>query len=161
RWADRGGGPWLFYPDRCFTDPTDRFRTGEWWYNRVWYPAVKRAGIKNLRWHDLRHTCASRMIRAGVPEGTVGTVLGHTDPVMTRRYCHRSDDQLLKAVETIQVLPSSEQLTHLEGALGRLAADPQQQPASPDPSTDLAARLERLEGVLGRLVTAIEGGNRV
>lgn len=44
------------------------------------------AGIPDLRFHDLRHTAATRMIEAGVPEPTVGRILGHKVAQTTRRY---------------------------------------------------------------------------
>jgi integrase len=44
------------------------------------------AGLKDLRFHDLRHTAATRMIEAGVPEALVGRMLGHKVAQTTRRY---------------------------------------------------------------------------
>jgi len=50
--------------------------------------SMKRADIKNFRFHDLRHTAATRMIEAGVPLFTVGQILGHSNPKTTMRYAH-------------------------------------------------------------------------
>jgi integrase len=48
--------------------------------------ACAEAGIAGLRFHDLRHTAATRMIEAGVPEALVGRILGHKVAQTTRRY---------------------------------------------------------------------------
>ena len=51
------------------------------WRENVWYPALVKAGEKGLakrpRVHDLRHTCASWMIHAGVPLPVIQQHLGH------------------------------------------------------------------------------------
>ncbi len=56
--------------------------------------SLKRADIKGFRFHDLRHTAATRMIEAGVPLFAVGQILGHSNPKTTMRYAH--PDQSLK-----------------------------------------------------------------
>lgn len=60
--------------------------------------AQKRAGISSLRFHDLRHTFATRLVAAGVDIVTVKELLGHQDISMTLRYAHASPERSLEAV---------------------------------------------------------------
>jgi len=48
----------------------------------------KRAGLPNVRIHDLRHTFASWMKQSGVPDSTTQELLGHLTASMTSRYSH-------------------------------------------------------------------------
>lgn len=63
--------------------------------------ALRRAGIKNFRFHDLRHTFASRLVMAGVDIRTVQELMGHKDIRMTMRYSHLSDRNLREAVDKL------------------------------------------------------------
>ena len=65
---------------------------------KAWLAALSEAKITGFRWHDLRHTAASRMVENGVPLVTVGEILGHRDPKMTRRYSHVSPTAAAAAV---------------------------------------------------------------
>lgn len=66
---------------------------------KSWDGVLKAAGICNFRWHDLRHTFASRLVMAGVPLNTVRELLGHTTATMTLRYAHLAPDHKASAVE--------------------------------------------------------------
>lgn len=68
---------------------------------RVFTPAVKAAKIENLRWHDLRHTFASRLTMAGVDLRTVQELMGHKTITMTLRYAHLSKAHQLEAVQRL------------------------------------------------------------
>lgn len=65
----------------------------------AWQKARDDAKLPGLRIHDLRHSCASAMINAGVDLFAVGRVLGHADHKSTMRYSHLANDTLLAAVE--------------------------------------------------------------
>lgn len=55
-----------------------------------------------MRFHDLRDTAATLMIRAGEYFRTVADILGHADPAMTlRRYAHVLPDTRERAAESI------------------------------------------------------------
>lgn len=56
----------------------------------AWRKALKRAGIRNFRFHDLRHTFASYMAMNGNPLNAIGEALGHKDYKETKRYAHLS-----------------------------------------------------------------------
>lgn len=63
--------------------------------------ACKRAGISNLRFHDLRHTFASRLVEKGVDIETLKELLGHHSITITQRYIHSSDERKRAAVELL------------------------------------------------------------
>lgn len=65
----------------------------------AWEHALKRAGIKDLRLHDLRHTCASFLAMSGASQRDIAEILGHRDLKMTHRYSHLSCQHLTDALE--------------------------------------------------------------
>lgn len=65
----------------------------ELFYRRMWRPAIERAGLVGVRFHDLRHTFASLMAREGVPPYRVARYMGHKDATVTLMiYTHLWDD---------------------------------------------------------------------
>lgn len=66
-----------------------------------WYFARKRAGLEDVRLHDLRHTFASYAAMQGVPLPTVARLLGHRQVSMTMRYAHAADRDIEAAAERV------------------------------------------------------------
>jgi integrase len=64
--------------------------------------AVRKAEIKDVRFHDLRHTFVSRLVMAGVDLPTVKALLGHRDISMTVRYTDLSSDHKQTAVGKLE-----------------------------------------------------------
>jgi len=62
---------------------------------------VRRKGLKDFRFHDLRHTFASHLVMAGVDITTVKELLGHKTLTMTLRYAHLAPAHKLRAVEIL------------------------------------------------------------
>ena len=65
----------------------------------AWLVALKRADIKNFRFHDLRHSAASYLAMNGVSLPEIAAVLGHKTLAMVQRYAHLSDARTSKVVE--------------------------------------------------------------
>ena len=75
--------------------------------------ALERAGIKDFRFHDLRHTAASHLIMRGRSLKEVQEVLGHADIKMTMRYLHLSPSHLRAAVDALDGLtPTPNLMAH-------------------------------------------------
>jgi integrase len=66
-----------------FTTEQGQPLRGSNWRFRVWLPALKRAGIKPLRIHDLRHTCASLLIAQGHSPNSIQAHPGHSSITVT------------------------------------------------------------------------------
>jgi integrase len=67
---------------------------------RVWDPALRHAGVDGAgyRFHDLRHTCVSRLVAAGADVKLVQAVAGHANPLITlKRYSHLLDARVTEA----------------------------------------------------------------
>lgn len=75
--------------------------------------ALKRVGIKDFRFHDLRHTFATRLVQAGKDLYKVQRLLGHKSPFMTQRYAHHYPESLRDAVEVLDKLVTNQ--SQLEG----------------------------------------------
>lgn len=92
-WRQRGQGDGLVFPGN------GGGRLGN--INKSWGGVVAAVGLADFRFHDLRHTFASRLVQAGVDLNTVRELLGHRDIAMTLRYGHLSPDNLRSAVNRI------------------------------------------------------------
>lgn len=68
---------------------------------RAFEVAQEKAGIPKCRFHDLRHTFASRLVMAGVDLVTVKELLGHSSIATTMIYSHPSPEHKKRAVEVL------------------------------------------------------------
>jgi len=63
--------------------------------------ACKRAGLRRIGWHTLRHTFASHLAQNGVSVVLIKELLGHADIKTTMRYSHLTPQAIRGAVETL------------------------------------------------------------
>jgi len=83
----------LLFPGHRGTAPID-LRT-------PWETALKRAGIEDFRWHDLRHSTASYLAMNGASIAEIAEVLGHKTLNMVKRYAHLSEAHTARVVESM------------------------------------------------------------
>jgi integrase len=69
--------------------------------NKAWHDVLARAGVKDARLHDARHTTASLLLKAGVPERVIMQILGHSTYVVTRQYQDVDVEQLTAAMKAL------------------------------------------------------------
>lgn len=65
--------------------------------NRSFNSARRAAGLDGLRFHDLRHTAATRLVQGHAPLQEVGRILGHTQPATTYRYVNANVETARRA----------------------------------------------------------------
>jgi integrase len=86
--------PYVF-PARFDRDrPQDENKT-------AWRRCKRKAGVR-ARWHDLRHTCATRMLRRGVKAEIARVYLGMTEHVLRRIYLHLNQEDLWAAADAMR-----------------------------------------------------------
>ncbi len=96
----------------------------------------------NLRWHDLRHEYASRLVERGVPLSQVRDLLGHASIVTTERYDNQTQDALLAAAKRLE---TGEIFKNFSGSTeGRSDTTASDEPSAPAKSLD---ELEKEVGV--------------
>jgi integrase len=75
-------------------------------FKHAWSTALKKAGIDDLHFHDLRHSAATRLIAAGVPVAEAMKVTGHETLEMLSRYVNVNQDTIRNAAEALELLVS-------------------------------------------------------
>lgn len=70
--------------------------------------ALKVAGLRHIRFHDLRHAFASHLVLKGRSLREVQLLLGHQSITVTERYAHIADEQLARAVDVLDGLGTSD-----------------------------------------------------
>lgn len=80
--------------DRAQRSIGERYPFSNYGWMRQWQKALKDAGISDYRFHDNRHTAATRNLRASGNLKGVQKLLGHTDIRTTSRYAHALEDDV-------------------------------------------------------------------
>ena len=70
--------------------------------NQAWRRAVKKAEIKDLRFHDLRHEAVSRFFEMGMSVPEVALISGHKDLTQLFRYTHLNPENVFKKYDAFQ-----------------------------------------------------------
>ena len=70
-------------------------------FKKAWKTALKTAGIQDFRFHDLRHTAATYLLRTGIGLIPLSEILGHHTMDMVKRYAHVMTDYKQKFVENM------------------------------------------------------------
>ena len=103
RFAVTNGSDYLFPWGSPFpTDPTRSTTT----IKTAWENLRDKAGV-SCRLHDLRHTAATKMAEAGIPESTMLSLMGHMSRAMLERYSHIRMAAKREAVESLSVRPKT------------------------------------------------------
>lgn len=77
---------------------------------KAWQKALHRAGIKDFRWHDLRHTWASWHVQNGTSLHELQQLGGWSDYDTVLRYAHLSSDHLHEAATRVSGIFTSPRL---------------------------------------------------
>lgn len=79
-------------------DPTRPMKT----WRTAWRSLRCAAGLPKLRFHDLRHTCITKLAEAGVPDHVLMSISGHISPEMIKHYTHVRSKAKEAAVAAMQ-----------------------------------------------------------
>ncbi len=85
---------WVFPSPRDATKPRADL-------NSVWKRVRKKAGLPEVRLHDLRHSFASAAVNQGASLFSIGKNLGHADVRTTERYAHLMDDSIRDVAQSV------------------------------------------------------------
>ena len=69
------------------------------------------AGLDDVRFHDLRHTAATRLVRGRMPLAEVGRILGHTQPQTTYRYINADESTARRAASILDRIHADESVS--------------------------------------------------
>jgi integrase len=89
---------------RATTSPDGLRRVGAGHFvgiERIWQRVRARAGLEDVRLHDLRHTFASWSVMGGATLHMTGALLGHRQAGTTMRYAHLAEDPVQAAAERV------------------------------------------------------------
>jgi integrase len=71
-------------------------------FNKVWLTIKSEVGLKDFRFHDLRHEAVSRFVEGGLSDQQVAAISGHKSMQMLRRYTHLRAEDLVGELDAIE-----------------------------------------------------------
>ena len=86
--------------------------------DRAWTVLQARAGLEDVRIHDLRHSFASRALALGESLPMIGKLLGHSQVETTARYAHLARDSVREAAERVADSIAADILIDYRGVAG-------------------------------------------
>ena len=94
----RMGEPECYVFPACEHLHIDATRPQKTW-RTSWRALTRAAGLKGLRFHDLRHQCITELLEGGAPEAAVLSIAGHVSRKMMEHYSHIRMEAKRKAIE--------------------------------------------------------------
>ena len=104
-------------PDGTRTKEVRKMRSDA---NTAWRAALRRAGIENFRFHDLRHTWASWLVQSGVPLSALQEMGGWESIEMVQRYAHLAPNHLTQHAMQIDSFLAGNGTNMAQGAFAEL-----------------------------------------
>jgi len=118
-----GAGGDTFKPTVYNVDPTKPITS----WKEAWETVKKNTGVQ-VRFHDLRHTCVTRMLEGGAPLSVVASILGWSPATtvrMAKRYGHIGQAAQRQAVEILDMAPKRKTRTRRQRQTPRKTVDKQ------------------------------------
>lgn len=84
-----------------FGEPGRNGRRRPYAFNKQWLDTKKLLGIRDLRFHDLRHEAVSRLVEGGLTDQEVSAISGHKSMQMLKRYTHLRAEDLVARLDEI------------------------------------------------------------
>ena len=127
--ASRDGGSY----DLVFPSPAGRMWRKDNFMARVFRPAVRRAELDGLTFHDLRHTYASLMVAAGASPHVIAEQLGHRDArLVLQRYGHLYPGASRQAALDLDLYLEAASVGHTWGGGGSTDGPSEESPGNRD-----------------------------
>lgn len=97
--------------DYVFPNTRDE-RKGNILLLKAFHTALRKSGVQNFRFHDLRHTFATRLVQAGVDLYSVQKLGRWKTTSMVQRYAHHHTETLRNAIEVMDGIGDGRQISH-------------------------------------------------
>ena len=94
KWQKQTKGEGIIFPNSKTGAPLKDIK-------KAWSGILKGAEIQDFRFHDLRHSFASKLVMAGIDLNTVRELMCHSDIKMTLVYAHLSPGHKENAIDRV------------------------------------------------------------